>query len=105
MVSASGVIHTIAGTGNAGFLGDGGLATSASLSAPLGLTTDGSGNVYIADTGNSGIWMLTPASSLSISKSHSGIVAQGQKGVAYSITVSNSTAALATSGTVTVQEV
>ena len=49
MVSPGGTITTIAGTGRAGFSGDGGLATSASLSRPHGVAVDGQGNVYIAD--------------------------------------------------------
>ena len=52
-VSAStGIITTIAGTGTAGFSGDGGLATSAQLSYPYSVVVDASGNVYIADQAN-----------------------------------------------------
>jgi len=52
---SSGVIHTIAGTGAAGFSGDGGAAASASLNYPTSVAADASGNVYIADTNNSRI--------------------------------------------------
>ena len=48
---ATGVITTIAGTGVAGFDGDGGLATAAQLNNPVGLAVD-SGYLYIADNGN-----------------------------------------------------
>ena len=48
----SGVIETIAGTGEAGFSGDGEAASAAMLFAPQGVAVDGSGNVYIADTLN-----------------------------------------------------
>jgi len=51
-VNASGTISTIAGDFNAGFMGDGGPATAASLSAPSMLTVDGSGNIYMADNAN-----------------------------------------------------
>jgi len=48
----SGIITTVAGNGNAAFAGDGGAATSASLNNPRGVTVDGDGNLYIADTNN-----------------------------------------------------
>jgi uncharacterized protein (TIGR03437 family) len=51
-VSASGIITTVAGSGTAGFSGDGGLATAAQLSIPSGVAVDAAGNVFIADTGN-----------------------------------------------------
>lgn len=52
MISPSGIITTIAGTGNFVYGGDGGPATSAGLSFPTGLAMDASGNLYIADTDN-----------------------------------------------------
>lgn len=45
----TGVITTVAGDGEYGFSGDTGPATSARLSGVIGLATDGSGNLYIAD--------------------------------------------------------
>jgi sugar lactone lactonase YvrE len=42
----------IAGNGTPGYSGDNGPATSAELSFPFGVTVDGAGNLYIADTGN-----------------------------------------------------
>ncbi len=52
MVDASGIIHTVAGNGTYGFSGDGGPATSAQMTSPRGVVADGSGNLYIADSGN-----------------------------------------------------
>ncbi len=49
---ANGVISTVAGTGAAGYTGDNGPATSATLNAPWGVTVDTSGNLYISDAGN-----------------------------------------------------
>jgi sugar lactone lactonase YvrE len=50
--AATGVITSIAGSGRAGYSGDGGPATAAGLAFPDGLTVDGSGNIFIADTGS-----------------------------------------------------
>jgi DNA-binding beta-propeller fold protein YncE len=43
------VITTVAGTGEKGYSGDGGLATEAALSEPYGIVVDHAGNLYIAD--------------------------------------------------------
>ena len=51
-VNTSGTITTVAGIGRSGYSGDGGLATSAMLNNPSGVAVDGSGNLYIADSGN-----------------------------------------------------
>jgi uncharacterized protein (TIGR03437 family) len=51
-VSQNGTISTYAGTGALGFSGDGGAAQNAEIRTPYGLAIDASGNLYIADTGN-----------------------------------------------------
>ena len=51
-VNSAGVISTVAGSGTAGSRGDGGAAVAAQLNRPFGMALDGSGNLYIADTGN-----------------------------------------------------
>ena len=42
-------IYASAGNGTAGYTGDGGAATSASINSPEGIAVDGAGNLYIAD--------------------------------------------------------
>ncbi len=52
-VSSSGTITTFAGTGNSSVSGDNGPAVNAELMAPNSVAVDTSGNVYIADSGQS----------------------------------------------------
>lgn len=59
-VTPDGVISTVAGMGSAGLGGDGGQATSAQLTYPVGVAVDGTGNLFIADTGNHRIRRVTP---------------------------------------------
>jgi uncharacterized protein (TIGR03437 family) len=59
-VYPDGTIATIAGSGISGYRGDGGPASSAALSFPHGLAVNGSGDVYISDTGNDAIRLLKP---------------------------------------------
>jgi gliding motility-associated-like protein len=53
ITAATGIISTIAGTGNAGFSGEGGPAMNAGLNGPSGVYSDVSGNLFIADRYNS----------------------------------------------------
>jgi DNA-binding beta-propeller fold protein YncE len=57
---AQNVITTVAGNGTAGFSGDGGPATSASLETPIGIAVDVAGNLYIADTANNRVRKVSP---------------------------------------------
>jgi len=50
--------------GVAGFSGNGGPATSANVRSPRGVGVDNSGNIYIADTGNNEIRMVTAATGI-----------------------------------------
>lgn len=60
------IISTFAGTGSPGFGGDAGPATLASLNQPRGVSVDGTGGLYIADTANgcSEFWFCVALSGL-----------------------------------------
>jgi sugar lactone lactonase YvrE len=49
-IDRAGIITTVVGNGTSGYGGDGGPATNASLTSPLGLASDPSGNLFIADS-------------------------------------------------------
>ncbi len=57
----AGTITTIAGNGTIGYSGDAGVATKAQFNAPVGLSVDASGNLYVADTGNNTVRLLQVA--------------------------------------------
>jgi hypothetical protein len=57
-ITPSGIISTFAGTGAAGYSGDGGAATSAQLNGPMDVIVDGAGFVYISDTNNNVVRMV-----------------------------------------------
>jgi hypothetical protein len=60
MATTSHDIYTLAGSGTEGFSGDSGYWTLAELDQPTGLSLDGSGDLYIADSGNDRIRELNP---------------------------------------------
>jgi uncharacterized protein (TIGR03437 family) len=60
-IAVNGIVTTVAGTGVAGFSGDGGPATAAMLSGPQAVLIDASGNLIIADTQNRRIRLVNPA--------------------------------------------
>ncbi|MCX6292208.1 MAG: T9SS type A sorting domain-containing protein [Bacteroidetes bacterium] len=62
ILDSSGIIHTVAGTGAAGFSGDGGPAALAELNGPRGLLVNRSGNLIFADQMNNRIREITPDS-------------------------------------------
>ncbi|GEM_PF-6748174 len=54
-IATTGIVTTVAGTGTAGYSGDGGLATGAKLNEPGSLCLGSDGALYIADSGNNRI--------------------------------------------------
>jgi len=64
-VDTSGIITTVAGDGTAGFGGDGSPATSSQLNNPHGVAIDKTGNIYIADDGNSRVRKVNPSGIIS----------------------------------------
>ena len=65
VVLATGVITTIAGTGVAGFSGDGSAAISAQISGPGSVVADTLGNVYFTDVGNAVIRKVDSSGNIS----------------------------------------
>jgi sugar lactone lactonase YvrE len=57
-VAPSGRMSRVAGTGVAGFSGDGGPATSAQLNFPTGLAFDGRGRLFVSDAENNRVRMI-----------------------------------------------
>jgi sugar lactone lactonase YvrE len=55
VINSAGVTTTVAGTGIAGFSGDGGKAKAAKVSFPADVVLDGSGNILFSDSGNNRI--------------------------------------------------
>ena len=103
----NGIISTVAGSGRAGYAGDGGAATLAELQSPAGVAVDSAGNVYVAEDSNMVVRMLVPENThalLSVTSAHAGNFAFGAAGETYSVVVSNVALAGPTSGTVTVTE-
>ena len=57
-VDTQGFIRTVAGSGTAGYSGDGGQATNANIHWPYGIAISAAGNLYIGDQGNSRVRMV-----------------------------------------------
>jgi uncharacterized protein (TIGR03437 family) len=65
MVDMNGHMNTIAGNGMVGNTGDGGQATSATMTNPWGIAVDSSGNIYFADSLNNTIRKINAAGVIS----------------------------------------
>jgi sugar lactone lactonase YvrE len=58
--TSDGTLHVVAGTGEAGYAGDGAPATEAELNSPGGMTVAPDGTIYVADTGNNRVRAISP---------------------------------------------
>ncbi|HTM47454.1 MAG TPA: SMP-30/gluconolactonase/LRE family protein, partial [Bryobacteraceae bacterium] len=94
-VTPAGIITTVAGAGPVGFAGDGGPATSARITSSLGLAVDSRGNLYISDTHNSRIRMVTPGGIISTYAGQSKTRNLGVEGVPATEVFLNQPAAIA----------
>ena len=65
-IGTDGILSTFAGTGTAGFSGEGGPANLAQLNSPFGVAVDGAGNVYIADSNNNCIRKVSTTGTIAI---------------------------------------
>jgi sugar lactone lactonase YvrE len=83
-ISRDGSIATVAGTGAAGFGGDGGQAAAAQLNSPLGLALDAAGNLYIADTLNSRVRKVATDGTISTVAGNGSFGFSGDNGAATS---------------------
>jgi trimeric autotransporter adhesin len=63
MVGVDNNIHIVAGTGVAGFTGDGGPALNAKLDGPRAVRLDGKGGLYVADYNNSRVRLINLSAS------------------------------------------
>jgi hypothetical protein len=72
LISPTGIITTVAGTGTAGFSGDGGSALSAQLNLPFSVSPLASGGYLIADAGNNRIRRVAPNGTITTSASEAG---------------------------------
>ena len=89
-VSPEGLITTVAGNGSGGYTGDGGLATSAEIDEPTGITLDASGDILFSDYQNSRVRMITafPAVSTSTGGLSFGLTSVGSTSTPQTLTVS-----------------
>lgn len=76
----TGILTTVAGTGAAGFSGDGGSAIAATLSHPAAVAVDAAGNLYVADTGNARIRKVSSATGIIVTIAGSAVVGDAGEG-------------------------
>ncbi|MHB8217992.1 MAG: NHL domain-containing protein [Candidatus Sulfotelmatobacter sp.] len=89
-VNPGGIMTTIAGNGNGGYTGDGGLATSSELYEPTGVALDSSGNILVSDYNNLRVRSISafPALNSSDSSLAFGLTSVGSTSTPQTITLS-----------------
>ncbi len=88
-VSRKGIITTVAGNGISGFSGDGGMATEAELSGPVGVAVDAAGNLFVSEYLSARIRRITPDGRISTYVGTNGCCSLGDGGPATQATVFN----------------
>jgi hypothetical protein len=89
------IISTVAGSGVAGFSGDGGPATIARLNEPVNLTTDSFGDLFIAERGNQRVRRIRSATGIIDTVAGTGAFGfNGDGGPAFGATLANPTSML-----------
>lgn len=88
-VDTSGIISTYAGTGVAGFSGDGGPATAAMMNFPRGIGFDSLGNLYIGDTVNHRVRIVSSGGTINTFAGNGNFGCKGDGGPALSASISS----------------
>jgi hypothetical protein len=88
VTASTGIISTVAGTGTPGYSGDGGVATSAQISAINAITIDAAGNIYFADFSNHRIRKINTSGVISTIAGTGTMGNAGNGGSATSATIS-----------------
>jgi len=94
---SGGVISTVAGNGTAGYTGDKGPATSAELNNPTGVALDSSGNLYIADSANNVVRMVTSSGTITTFAGNNTLGYSGDMALATGAQLSNPVGVIADS--------
>jgi uncharacterized protein (TIGR03437 family) len=99
-IGTNGIITTFAGTGVAGFSGDGGQASAAKFNFMLKIMTDSQGNLYIDDYGNGRIREISTAGIVSTIAGTGKLGSTGDGGLAKVADISPSSLFVAGDGTI-----
>ncbi|MFJ5927387.1 RICIN domain-containing protein [Kitasatospora sp. NPDC092948] len=91
-ITADGRMSTVAGTGTAGFSGDGGPADKAQLSAPLGVVVNSAGEVLLSDYNNHRVRRIAGDGTITTVAGTKGAGFSGDGGPASAAQLSNPTA-------------